>query len=367
MVLLCIGLNAALQRRVGLEDLRVGAVNRATDSSVGIGGKGQGAYVAALRLARGVGGGAQPRLAMLLGSGPEGDQVASLLAAQAGGAGGPGAQDALWQRVASRCRVCTTLVDSRSGDATEIVEPSGRVEPEEWEALLRAVREEVGGGAAGCAVMGTTPPGVPEDGYTQLLRAACDRGTRVLVDSVVGVGAALAAAAERGCQTVVKLNAREVLSLAGLPAPGGSESAVAADPTTVARAALAWARSQPAAICVCSVCWTDGPFPGGVVDVHSGRRWAVQRQSALRGAVVSPIGAGDSTAAGTLHMWCRLEDAAAAACVPVDSSRTVAEAFAYGMAVGAASCLTSSNADFDMADVRSIHEAMEVSELPPLI
>ena len=43
-----LGLNAAFQRRVAFEKpLVIGAVNRASESGGGVGGKGQGAYLAA--------------------------------------------------------------------------------------------------------------------------------------------------------------------------------------------------------------------------------------------------------------------------------------------------------------------------------
>ena len=43
-----LGLNAAFQRRVAFEKpLVIGAVNRAAESGGGVGGKGQGAYLAA--------------------------------------------------------------------------------------------------------------------------------------------------------------------------------------------------------------------------------------------------------------------------------------------------------------------------------
>ena len=49
---LVVGLNGALQRRIGLKSLVVGSVNRALSSSVGPGGKGQGAWLASGQLAQ---------------------------------------------------------------------------------------------------------------------------------------------------------------------------------------------------------------------------------------------------------------------------------------------------------------------------
>ena len=102
---LVLGLNGALQRRVGLaKPLAVGSVNRASESSSGVGGKGQGAWVATQRLWR-ARGGPRPQLAQFYGTGDEGDALAAALRAAA-----PGADEALWVRTAAATRICTTLV-----------------------------------------------------------------------------------------------------------------------------------------------------------------------------------------------------------------------------------------------------------------
>jgi fructose-1-phosphate kinase PfkB-like protein len=50
---LVVGLNGAWQRRIGLQSLTVGSVNRASESSSGPGGKGQGAWLASEALQAG--------------------------------------------------------------------------------------------------------------------------------------------------------------------------------------------------------------------------------------------------------------------------------------------------------------------------
>merc|ERR1712070_996564 len=86
------------------------------------------------------------------------------------------------------------------------------------------------------------------------------------------------------------------------------------------------------------ICYTDGPFPGGVVALGSGRAFQLTRKGDLRGPVVSPIGAGDSTSAGTLVAWMIAPEA------PEDADMQAVQAFRFGLAVGAASCLTGENA-----------------------
>jgi len=155
---------------------------------------------------------------------------------------------------------------------------------------------------------------------------------------------------------MLKLNAREILKLCGSELTG-SDSQVAADPLKVAEACrqLAASVNGEGERVVDYVCFTDGPFPGGVISLRNGRRWSLERTQPLRAPVVSPIGAGDSTSAGTLHAWCRN-------CGSGDLDMQAVEAFRFGLAVGAASCLTGENAKFDMADVLEIVDSIKVVE-----
>ena len=93
-----LGLNAAFQRRVAFEKpLVIGAVNRASESGGGVGGKGQGAYLAAAAARPG-----SVALAQFYG-GDAGEALAEALRKRA-----PGADEALWIRTASQTRICTT-------------------------------------------------------------------------------------------------------------------------------------------------------------------------------------------------------------------------------------------------------------------
>mmetsp|Transcript_5806 Transcript_5806/g.13689 ORF Transcript_5806/g.13689 Transcript_5806/m.13689 type:complete len:378 (-) Transcript_5806:94-1227(-) len=365
---LYVGLNPALQRRVDVDELCLGSVNRARSSASGVGGKGQGAFLASLRLAEAAAAGGEdtswPMLCMFLGSGREGDALDEMLVRKCGG----GRERILAVRVASRCRICTTLVDGTTGDVTEIVEPSGAVTAAEWDALLEALdatselRESTGRGLAALGILGSLPPGTPANGYSQVVQRVCGAGTRVLIDSVVDVRATLRAAAlavvsNSGSSgnggVMLKLNAREILKLCG-SALAGSDSQVAADPAAVAEACRQLA-DDVGERGVDYICYTDGPFPGGVFAVQSGRRWRLERTQPLRGPVISPIGAGDATSAGTLHAWCqRTGD---------DLDAQAVEAFRFGLGVGAASCLSGENGHFDIVDVEQILETIVATEL----
>ena len=78
---------------------------------------------------------------------------------------------------------------------------------------------------------------------------------------------------------------------------------------------------------------------------------------ALPGPVLSPIGAGDACAGATLHAWLR-----SSAADDGDLPHSVA-AFCFGVACGAASCLTDSNSEFDLAQARSLRRAATVTRL----
>ncbi len=443
---LVVGLNGALQRRVGFAGkVNLGGVNRAADSSTGVGGKGQGAWIATQQLlsARkppaeteaGAGEGGKQKLNTKLvqfyGSGDEGSALLGAIRSQC-----PGADDeALWVQTASKTRICTTLVSADSGEATEIVEPSGVVTAEEVATLLAALEaekakhgsaraEEGALGLPGVLVMGSMPPGVPGDAYGRIVSAVGGSATKVVVDSVAGTGPLLAAVRKiEGCSAVLKLNGREVLRMAGEVGPGGSDNDVAVDHSAVAAAAKKLVASfneddddeevGGGSSSVEFVCWTDGRFPAGALEVSSGRTWSIALPP-LPGPVVSPVGAGDAVAGATFVSWLLHNDnkgsdgdsaTAGASSGARDGSKSGAgggaggggvkffgapwlfrpndkssakeggggkgtvgnapppvAAFAVGVAVGAASCLTGENSRFDLAIAQELYAGATVKE-----
>ena len=340
-----LGLNGALQRRIAFEaPVTLGAVNRAAESSSGVGGKGQGAFLAAVAC------GAEASLAMFFG-GDEGDAMAGALRAQCGG----GADEGLWVRTASATRICTTLV-APDGDATEIVEPSGAVAGDEVDALTSALKRRAPAG--GVLVCGSVPPGVPgATYYGACVEAVAGPGARILVDSVVGVEATLAAAAANACDAALKLNARELLAVAGDPVDAAAADGVA-DPARVGRAAAAVAAAlDPGQTCLAAVLWTDGAHPAGAFVPSTGATFELALPP-LPGPVLSPIGAGDAVAGATFAAWLNAADRADGA--DGDVPAPVA-AFARGLSVGAASCLTRENAAFDAAVAAELHAGVAIS------
>lgn len=168
--------------------------------------------------------------------------------------------------------------------------------------------------------------------------------------------------------------------LAGVPLPQGSDNDDACDFGTVVQAAQALAASLGGADALDCVCWTDGPFPGGALDVLSGRAWKLTMPP-LPGPVLSPVGAGDAVAGGTFHAWLGLRSASGStsatteATVNLEAAAGSAEirkheavnavgvaAFKFGLACGAASCLTAENSALDLTIALSLHAQVVVEE-----
>ena len=207
-----VGLNAALQKRFVLlpgDDLEPGNVHRASKCDTGVGGKGQDVGVALsclmnMTTKKEEGGGlldtdiidgrpGRVILAQFLGMGAEGDAVSIALTSKYGLR-----DESLTVRNAAPLRTCTTIVGANC--ATELVETSGEVTSDEMSMLYDGIDEltsEAGGGGRGrgrgrradcVCVMGSMPPGCPEDAYADLVRRLADSGSLVLVDSVIGLG-----------------------------------------------------------------------------------------------------------------------------------------------------------------------------------
>lgn len=232
-----IGLNAALQKRFVLPpntNLEPGNVHRAYKCETGVGGKGQDVGVAMSCLVASssreeekegendIGG---VILAQFLGKGAEGDAVSEALRSRHGLT-----NDSLTIRNDAPLRTCTTIVGADM--ATELVETAGAVTIEEMTALKDGIDglTKVGGKADCVCVMGSMPPGCPDDSYADLTSRLSDGRTLVLVDSVIGLDPLLGAlksifddydddsSKKRGKGgAVLKLNAAELCKLAGVP------------------------------------------------------------------------------------------------------------------------------------------------------
>jgi hypothetical protein len=366
---LVVGLNPALQRSVTLPNLVVGAVNRGASVQIGIGGKGQDVVVAAASMAAVP----QPVLLQLLGKGAEGDTLLGLIKAVQ-----PHTfVNSLSVRTQARCRTAITLVDASRQEATEIVEPSGTTSAEEVAMLLLAVeRQYFQDKAGGVALMGSMPPGCPPTLYADVLQRVVDARSKVLLDTATGVDEALRVCRDVGCAALLKVNARELCALAGMPAAtaGAAEAAHATPASTVLAACAALAdklglatAGTSSGFAALAVAVTDGPYPAYLVPLavdgaavgapQLQQQYTVFPTPPLPRPLANPIGAGDAVASGTLLRWCDTVPAAPAA-TTVGAVAELTEAFAWGLACGAASCLTTENSVFALDDALALRAAI---------
>jgi len=168
-MLVCISANPAIDRRLRLENIAVGEINRALSAQPFPGGKA--AHVAMVAKALGVD-------VMWVGflGGAAGEQCESGLSAF----GVP----LTVIRTESETRANLELV-SADGKVTEILEPGGTVTEGEVERLLTTCRDLFAESERGTqvALSGSLPPGAPTDLYAELIRLAHLYGCRTLLDT----------------------------------------------------------------------------------------------------------------------------------------------------------------------------------------
>jgi len=168
-MLVCISANPAIDRRLRLEHIAVGQINRALSAQPLPGGKA--AHVAMVAKALGVD-------VMWVGflGGAAGEQCESGLSAF----GIP----LTVIRTQSETRANLELI-SADGQVTEILEPGGAVTEGEIERLLTTCRDLFAESDRGTqvAMSGSLPPGAPSDLYAELIRLAQVNGCRTLLDT----------------------------------------------------------------------------------------------------------------------------------------------------------------------------------------
>ena len=168
-MLVCISANPAIDRRLRLQNIAVGEINRALSVQPFPGGKA--AHVAMVAKAFGID-------VMWVGflGGIAGEQCESGLSAL----GVP----LTVIRTESETRINLELV-SADGKVTEILEPGGSVTEGEVERLLTTCRDLFAESERGTqvALSGSLPPGAPPDLYAELIRLAHLYGCRTLLDT----------------------------------------------------------------------------------------------------------------------------------------------------------------------------------------
>jgi 1-phosphofructokinase family hexose kinase len=313
-LLVCVSLNAAIDKIVAVDRLRPGEIHRPEVLSVVPGGK-------ALNVARAAASLGMPVRAVAVLGGHAGDWMAAALRARA--------IEARIVRQPGETRTCLSVLDREAGSLTEFYEPGLALDAAGWRAVEDALAAELREDGSGTLVVlaGSLPPGAPVDGYARLANLTARAGARVVVDA--DRGALHAALAER--PWLVKVNASEAAVATGLDA--SDEAAV------VAVAHAIRARTGHAALV------TRGR-QGAILLTETDEAWRVGGPPELGRY---PVGSGDSLLAGLI--------------VALASGYALPEAARRGGAVGSANALVPGQGEFDPADVDRMLRATSLERI----
>jgi 1-phosphofructokinase family hexose kinase len=165
---ICVSLNPAIDKRLRLDSLKPGRVNRAIEAIPAPGGKG--AHVAMVLRALG----ADP-LWLGFSGGPNGDALLQGLRALSIRAEGV--------PTAAETRMNLEILEE-NGTVTEILEGGPFIGPAERQSMLRAFETALELNPNAIVVMsGSLPPGLPKDEFATLVKVAQQRGARVFLDT----------------------------------------------------------------------------------------------------------------------------------------------------------------------------------------
>lgn len=292
-MIICVSANPAIDRRLHLDDLALGKINRARSVEARAGGKAAHVAIAAHSL------GAEVTWLGFLG-GPTGEECARGLSSLG--------IEIFPVPTKSVTRTNLEILE-QNHRVTEVLEPGGTIEPHELDQLFLECKRlfEQYGPKAQVVLSGSLPSAVPHDFYGHLTREAQSSGCRVILDAS---GDALIGGLS-GKPDLVKPNRDEAASAFGI-AINDVESAVKA-----ARSMLAHgAKNASVSLGSDGLIWLDGAESTPV----AARPPAVP--------VLSAVGCGDATAAGF----------AVAGTLKLDT----AEKLRFAVACGAANCIAPS-------------------------
>ncbi|MEI6892627.1 MAG: PfkB family carbohydrate kinase [Pontiella sp.] len=165
--IICCGFTPCVQRILEFKKVEKGAVNRAVNATIGIGGKGANVARMVSQL------GSSAELVEFVG-GPNGRLLEKMLMAE-----GIGFRHL---EVEGETRVCQTLLEEGGPDATELVEEMPPISASDWQRMLELFQTLDLFGAV-VAVSGKLPAGAPEEGYAVICQLVAEKGASVLLDT----------------------------------------------------------------------------------------------------------------------------------------------------------------------------------------
>lgn len=301
------GLNPAWQKTLVFEQLTLDAVNRATSFHEIASGKG-------INFARAVSLWGKANVSVLhpLG-GVTGKQIIDSMAQEG--------LSSISTATANATRTCCTLMSRADGTATEIIEPSGVISPEEYEKIMMVAEMEIRSADA-LAICGTYPPGIPEQCYANLASMAAAQKKPVLLDAYKGIGNALSSGV-----TILKINRGELLAMTG---KDSVESGI-------------------------RQCFEM--YPLEIVAITAGKECAYlgTREKLTRITIpqipnaINPIGAGDTCSGVFFSEYL--------------SGSEPAGAFASGLCAATASCMTGTPAEYDKNTALILRKQINLSDM----
>jgi 1-phosphofructokinase family hexose kinase len=306
-VIVCVGLNPALDRRIVLDALELGGVNRALSAEGSPGGKAANVALAARAL------GSDVRFVGFLG-GPTGRAVELGLAERGIHV------DAI--ATLAPTRINLELIDGRG--VTEVLEPGSAPTAQELEQLLERCRLlfEACEQSAVVAFSGSLPAGTATSLYARLIELAKAHGLRIILDTS-GVWL------ERGLSAkpdLVKPNRQEAEALLKRPIETESD----------AKAAVHQLMALGAGSAIVSL------GAAGLVSSANERAFLVKPPTL---EARSSVGCGDATVAGLA--------------VALERQLEKPEQLAFAAACGAANCLAKSPGCLDAAKVAELRQRVQ--------
>ncbi len=255
-------------------------------------------------------------LALVLSGGSTGRMLEELLAEMG--------LDHRTVHTAGRTRTSHTVTDASNGNEYRFIAAGPTVSTAEWTAML----DLAGTIDAGWLIAsGSLPPGVPEDFYARMADMAHRRGARFVLDTS---GPPLRAGLAGGHVDLVKSSLTELETVAGRRLPDhAAQEAAAAEIVRSGRARL--------------VALTLGENGALLVSEHTSLRLP-----ALDVIVNGTVGAGDSFLAGMV--------------MALAMGRAPEDAFAWGIAAGAASVTVPGTANPDRVTVERLRGMILVAQ-----
>jgi 1-phosphofructokinase family hexose kinase len=308
-MILTLGTTPAVQRSMVFDRLMINAVNRTADVSQYASGK----SINAARVLHTLG-------AAVLCTGFVGGDSGQFLLSDLDQSG----IDHRFVRVEPPTRLCITLLDQSAGTATELIEES-KAPAHAAYAQLTAVLHELLPRASGLMLCGSLPPGAPADFYADCVAAAVGAGKPVLLDAT---GEPLRCALPFK-PTIIKPNRSELAQTVGKPVETDAEL-----------------KSAIAQLLAMGPKWAV--VTNGAADTVASDGSGFWEISTPKVKVLSPIGSGDSFAAGLM--------------AGMIAGQSVPEACRLAAACGAANAITARAGHLEKLDVDALIAQASVTQ-----